>query len=65
VRVDAHLLGRLAQRGRDRARVGGLDNPAGKTRLARVQSQALTALDEQDIWVTGSVRARGEQDEHR
>jgi hypothetical protein len=29
-----------------------------------VQSQALTALDEQQVRVAGSVRVHGEQDEH-
>ena len=64
-RVDAHFLGRLAQRGRDRPRVRGLDDPAGKTHLPRVPPQFFTALDEQQLRVIGPARARGEQDKHR
>jgi hypothetical protein len=64
-RVDAHFLGRLAQRGGDRPRVRGLDDSAGKTHLARVPPQSLTALDEQQLRIVGSTWARGEQDKHR
>jgi hypothetical protein len=60
-RVEAGLLGRLAERGGDRPIVGVLDRATGEGGLPRVPSQPLAALDEQEI---RSVRPGAEEDQH-
>ncbi|GEM_PF-4589490 len=60
-RVEAHLLGCLPQRRRDRAGIACLDRPAGEGGLAGMQPQSPAALDEQQV---RAARALAEQHQH-